>query len=200
MAGISNPSGATQGMVNPMEALAPAGITRRTLPGWMNTDTTTRDIVSGQLIYAPILVPRVISYDRMTLEVISGVPGLIRVGIYRFAVGLPTALVLDAGTIDTTLAGIKDLVLGPEIIQAGFYFVALVPNVVVTLRAIGPEGSLSWAPPVAGLTNLTDMMFEFCVLAASGQVGLVAGGLPALAVAPNSIEKVDHIHVCMRET
>ena len=201
MAGITNPpAGGAVGMVNPMEALAPA-VTRRVLPGWMNTDTTTRTTTAGQMHYTPILIPRQISYDRMSLEVISGNAGLARVGLYNFAAGLPTTLLFDAGTIATNSAGFKDIVLAPpQVIPAGYYFIALVTDVTVAMTAMGPESSLSWAPPVAGLTSLSDFMFEFCVLAVLGQGAQVAGGLSAIAVAPTSAEKVDFIHVAMRET
>lgn len=201
MSGINNPtSGPIAGLVNPMEALKPA-VTRRVLPGWMNTDNTTRSTTIGQMIYAPILVPVTTSYDRMTLEVISGTPGTIRVGIYNFGLGVPTSLLFDAGTIDTALAGVKDLTLAPaEIIDPGYYFITMVADTAVVLRAIGPEGSLSWAPPIAGLTTIPDMMFKFCVLAVPGEVAQVAGGLVDPAVAPTTVEKVDFIHVYMRES
>jgi hypothetical protein len=111
--------------------LSRAGVTRYTTPGWfIASETSGGNPVADTMLFLPILVQEVRTFDRIALWVTTLAAGEVaRLGVYEAdldADGLsPGALILDAGTVSLASTGAKeitiDLALGP-----GYYFLAFV--------------------------------------------------------------------------
>jgi hypothetical protein len=76
----------------------------------------------------PITISKTTTFTRIGARVKTlGASSAARLGIYEFANGVPGALVLDAGIIDATSTGIKEITISQEL-QAGVYFICICPN------------------------------------------------------------------------
>jgi hypothetical protein len=80
--------------------------------------------VSNNYLYImPYIVGRQNTFDRISLTVTAFSAGNARLGIYNMANGLPTTLVLDAGTVSTGTIGQKDITISQNL-PAGLYGLA----------------------------------------------------------------------------
>ncbi len=96
----------------------------------------TADVLYG----TPFWVVRPFSIDRLAVNVVSGVAGAARLGIYNDGTNLyPGALLDDAGTIDVTSTGVKTVTVAYTL-TIGLYWLAIVSDVAETLT--------SWKPSV----------------------------------------------------
>jgi hypothetical protein len=77
------------------------------------------------LIFAPWIVPKAITLDRLGVEVTGAgtVGSVMRIGIYNSSNCVPTSLILDAGTINTNSATFQSIVIN-QTLQPGLYFFA----------------------------------------------------------------------------
>lgn len=67
------------------------------------------------------------SLDRIACEITTArTPGTVRLGIYEMSLttGDPTTLLLDAGTVDATTSGIKEITISQSIATSGWYLLA----------------------------------------------------------------------------
>ncbi len=156
---------------------------RWTTPGWMINDRAALNTTSGRILYVPIFVARRTTYDRIGIEVDTS-PGasLIRLGIYDSLDDLPNNLVVDAGTIDSSTTGSKEIVIS-ETLDRGFYFTAAIANAVVGVLGIDINRFIS--APVGGSGATVDERHADHIYV-SGFVGDVAGGLQDPARAPTT--------------
>jgi hypothetical protein len=165
-------------------------------PGWAGYLTGTVNTLAGAEEFGPIYVSRTTSYDRIGLWVQSEVVGLARLGIYNADADLqPSSLVLDAGTVDLSTTGAKELTIDQDL-DEGYYFLVAVANAVATMYCFDATAAVSM-PVTAKGTNIS-VMADVC-LVATGQVAHVAGGLPATAVTPNNDRDVRYIFTGLRE-
>lgn len=140
---------------------------------------------NANLYALPIHVERRLAIDQLALEVtIIGTAGAskYRMGIYASdANGLPGALILDAGTVDTDVVGVRTLAIGGggQVLDPGIYWLA-----------ISPQGAPAAAATVrqllgASLPFLVTDAASSILGNAPGQVGIKAtaagtpGALPA---------------------
>lgn len=65
------------------------------------------------------------TFTRIGLQVTTGAGSLGRLGIYNFSSGVPTSLVLDAGTVSTATTGVKEITIS-QALSPGVYVVAAV--------------------------------------------------------------------------
>lgn len=86
-------------------------------------------ITANWLYHIPIYLYPNTTISKMAIEVTTGVAGNARLGIYKNTNGLPSTLVLDAGTVSTATTGIKAITgLSTSIIEGGWYWVSIVAN------------------------------------------------------------------------
>ena len=96
----------------------------------------------GDLIAAPFPVHSTMTFDRIGLEVTtSAASGVVRLGIYGDSDGIPGSLILDAGTVDASTTGAKEITISQQL-TPGMYYLAAVGQVssgiVVRARSGGP--------------------------------------------------------------
>lgn len=89
--------------------------------------TTTLAATDAQMRTAPLLIVEAITIDRITCEVtVLAALSAFRMGIYSDSAtrpGYPGALVLDAGTVDTTTTGVKEITIS-QALSPGLYWLA----------------------------------------------------------------------------
>jgi hypothetical protein len=85
--------------------------------------TMTQD----RLGYVPFHVWETVTFDRIGIEVVTGQASTtIRLGIYETGTdGRPSALLLDAGTVDSSTSGVKEITISEEL-TPGLYWLASV--------------------------------------------------------------------------
>jgi hypothetical protein len=116
------------------------------LPGVALVAASTHTVVANRLYYEPILTDRQITLDRLAIGVTTAASGKARLGIYSAdTFWQPTALILDAGEVDTGTTGYKEITINLTL-TPGIYLLALVANATPVLRTI--LGSL----PGAGIS------------------------------------------------
>jgi len=159
--------------------------TRWTVPGWACTSTQSVSLILGALYYIPIFISETTTYIRIAINVSTAASGkLARLGIYNFAAGLPGTLILDAGTVSVGTTGSKQIVISQAITRK-YAFLAIVSD--------GSPGLTGWQPtaihqtPLSGLTDDPFTAPRVLVLAKSGCLGDVAGGLQNPAREPDTL-------------
>ena len=109
--------------------------------------------IVANIIYAtPIFVPKRTTIDGIAACVTTGSAGAARLGLYFEENGIPTDLVIDAGTIDTT--SISDnlvATISDTTIEAGWYFATWVSNSTPNVRV----ATSLMIPSLMGQTNMT---------------------------------------------
>lgn len=119
----------------------------------------------------PFWLPAGCTIDRIGIEVTSGTAlSVPRLGIYNDAgSGLPGTLLLDAGTIDGTSSGTKQITIAQAITASGYYWMAFVNQgaactvrtvstpvypILATNATTAPSGVGTWfAPAVTGISG-----------------------------------------------
>lgn len=103
-----------------------------TAPGISGTAT----FANGNARAIPLWVPRSLSVDRIGIEVVTtpgSVGALIRLGIYSDdGNGFPGAVLLDAGTVDPTSTGVKELTINQALTPGLYWLTAVVQGAPVT--------------------------------------------------------------------
>ena len=90
--------------------------------------SATASLGPNILIAVPFVVGADETFTRIGVEVTTLSSGkAARLGIYNWANGVPTTLVLDAGTIDTTTTGLKEVTIS-QALTRGVYGLAFVCN------------------------------------------------------------------------
>jgi hypothetical protein len=113
-----------------LAALTPVGSSVAAGAMYLSTGSTTKGTATrsnGNVYLTPLYLPRACMLDRIGVEITS--PGssgaVVRLGVWAAdpISGLPTTLLLDAGTLDGTLTGFLELTInlnvGPGLIWVG---------------------------------------------------------------------------------
>lgn len=116
---------------------------------------TTSIYVQNRLYCYPLFVSESITIDRLGVECVTAVASTTwRIGIYNSdSNGVPSTVLLDAGTVDTSTTGLKTITVN-QTLSAGLYFIAGVWQGGAsspTMRAYS-SGAGNWAP-VAGTSQ-----------------------------------------------
>lgn len=97
-----------------------------------NSGTTT----VNRLYYYPFFVRKKTTFTRIGIQIPSGSSNLgtsARLGIYTAVDGLPSSLLLDAGTVSTATTGEKEATISQEL-NTGFYFLAFVSDSLIGIQ------------------------------------------------------------------
>jgi len=112
---------------------------------------TTTALAANTLYATPIFIPALNTYTGIALEITVASAGNFRFGIYNDGGGVPTSLVVDAGTLAHTLTGSKESAIS-QALPPGWYWLALVASTTPTVRTVAVAPSLPWL----GYTSGTD--------------------------------------------
>lgn len=153
-------------------------------PGWHSESDEAGVMTVSRLYYFPIFVPETVAYDRIAAYISVGAAGLMRVGIYAWSNGVPGALILDGGTVDTTSVAAVEVTIS-QTLTRGYYFLAYVANAAASIlgmnRQWGMAGPVT-TPRSAPNGNIMTLTFT------DGRTADVADGLPNPAPALGAAE------------
>lgn len=141
---------------------------------------------------APLWIPRGRSLDRIGIEivVVASAGGLVRLGLYGDSGGLPSSLVLDAGTVDSTVLGARELAIAAPNLYDGLYWLATVAQVAgcQTRKVTNAGAGVSPASSTSFPTGNTPTA-GFTVAGVSGALpaNLSAGSLSAVTTVARSL-------------
>lgn len=162
---------------------AKTGTVYLSIPGAEPSGTTVLAIAVNTLYHEPIYVATQITLDQLVIEVTTLAAGAIRLGIYTADTDWqPVALVLDAGTVDTSTTGVKTISIN-QVLAAGRYLLVLVGNATPSIRFIrggsrftGLNNALGTGPCIFRLTR----SFTYSTLPAtpSDWTDIVTGAAP----------------------
>jgi hypothetical protein len=93
--------------------------------------------VEDQTRYTPFYVPHTATYDRISIRTASTFSGtaVARIGIYDGSTGIPTTVVLDAGTVSCTASNTTYSVTIAQSLSQGWYWIAVNTQTVATTNA-----------------------------------------------------------------
>lgn len=116
-------------------------------------ESLTTFAMSASILYAiPILLTSAETGQTNNIEVtVQSAGNNLRMGIYADSDGVPSSLILDAGTVSLTGTGNKPISISQNL-SAGWYWLACVTNGTPTVRALSQSNAL----PVLGFTSATD--------------------------------------------
>jgi len=80
--------------------------------------------------------------------------------IFNWGAGIPTTLVLSAGTVNTNAAGLKEIIIA-QALGPGYYFLALRCDQTPTLQS---PAQGQFTPPISGLSLTGDVNNSLVVL------------------------------------
>ena len=108
-------------------------------------------LVADTLYASAFLAVNTKSFDRIGISVTTGAAGNARLGIYASTTdGWPGALILDAGTVDTSSIAGVEITISQSLTLGSLYWLALVANNTATIRHHSTATSVA-----AGLNTLT---------------------------------------------
>ncbi len=103
--------------------LKPA-LTRWVLPGWNYMLESSNIYSAGVIYYIPIFVSEDTTYTAIAITVKTLAVGTADLRIFTWSSGVPGALILSAGTVDTGSTGEKSIVIS-QALTRGYYFLAV---------------------------------------------------------------------------
>ena len=146
---------------------------------WFGSIGSNTFAVTADTIYAsPANITRTATFDRIVLEVTTGVVGNVRLGIYDhdYATGLPGTLVLDAGTATTDAAAVKEVTISQQLTPGRYWLVAVFDAAPTCRRYNTTSNNALWfgfgttdnnPTGSTGMQNCVSAAFTYAALAAS---------------------------------
>jgi hypothetical protein len=138
----------------------------------------------NSMVAIPTVIPHAVTIDRIGLEVTTGVASAIfRLGIYLNdpATDLPAALLLEAGTVDASTTGVKEITIS-QALDPGTYWLA----------AVGQVAAASWRH----LGNTSDPMLGWNTITSTANLGPNGQSQPAVSGAlPNPMLPITGVSV-----
>ncbi len=140
-------------------------------------------MIANEFFASPVYIPHAGSFNVVGIEITTAAAagGTMRLGIYNVSstTGLPTSLIQDFGTIDTTVAGRRTVPISLTL-QRGSYWLAGAPNLDVssarTLAQAGVTATMGHIDttgntPRSGLKRSTNLAAGFTALPAEFGAG-----------------------------
>lgn len=101
------------------------------------TSLSGAGFLANTLTYIPWFVPHDVAIDKLAIYIYgANLNSKTRLGIYSNSEGYPHKLILDAGELDTSATGFKELNIHAQL-KAGWYWLAGNSNVTPTIAAVG---------------------------------------------------------------
>ncbi|HEY1506647.1 MAG TPA: hypothetical protein VGF92_20255, partial [Stellaceae bacterium] len=117
------------------------------------TSTNTAALTANTIYAAPIWILQRQSFTKLGVEITTAAGTNGRLGVYKWANGVPTALLLDAGAISTATTGYKELTGLALTLNPGVYGLAFLPDAAVTVRICNNQGFQYFAALVLGASG-----------------------------------------------
>lgn len=144
-------------------------------------DGSTVALTANRIYYLPFMIGSSETFTRIGVNVNTLAGGTsVRMGIYNAANGVPTSLVLDAGTVSSATTGDKEITIS-QALTAGTYFLVAVSDGTPTMLAIEPHYHLATnifgAGSSAGSAGHAHKVYAFAALEANftGSFASIAG-------------------------
>ena len=171
----------------PPQKLKP-NLTRWVMPGWYAASTCATAPTVGRIYYQPIFVEEMTTYIRIGVDVSLAAAGTADLRIFNWADGVPGALVLSAGTVDTGATGLKEITISQQLTRK-YYFLAV--RCTAACNLIGIPTTSALRTPVSGL--------QVTNTAPGGQILYVDAAYADPAPAPTGVLGVGFALVRLRE-
>ena len=130
---------------NPVDADWPGGQSGEYI--YFGGTQSNINVGEAVLLCSPYKAPRPIAISHIGLNVgVAGSAGsVIRIGAYNDSNGIPGSLIFDAGTVDSTSTGFKEITTSQTLPVGRFWLAAAVQGVAATAAQIsGITANLSW--------------------------------------------------------
>jgi len=127
-------------------------LVRWVIPGWYFHANANAAITANLIYYIPVFVSEPTTYIRIGCYVGVGSAGTADLRIFAWSNGLPASLILSAGTVNTTGAGYKEIIIAQQLTR-GYYFLAIRCTATPQIRGIKPDTNPS-APCLPGFSLL----------------------------------------------
>ena len=139
---------------------------------------TTGTYTQNRLYCYPLFVQESITVDRLGVECTTAVASTTwRIGIYNSdSNGVPSTVLLDAGTVDTSTTGLKTITVN-QTLSAGLYFIAGVWQGGAsspTMRAYSSTSG-NWAPIAGTSQQTTNINISYVLDSVSGALSTFSG-------------------------
>ena len=121
----------------------------------------TFSVINQRSYYMPIYVESTTTFDRLALSTASAFVGTatIRMGIYNDSSGVPSTLVLDAGTVSATAASTNYEITISQSLSSGYYWLAFAQQgtapTTPSYTGAAASGTQYYNPYVIGQTSPT---------------------------------------------
>lgn len=153
------------------------------------TSTATATLAANTLYCAPFVNLQKQSFTKLGVEVTTAAGTNGRLGVYNWANGLPTTLLLDAGAVSDASTGYKEITGLGLTLNPGLYGLAFLPDGAVTVRVTAASGNPFLAQLALGASG-SDLASEL-TLSVAQSYGALPSNFPAspsyLAAAPIAI-------------
>lgn len=147
--------------VDPVEQDLPSGdypmkikyavVPRYVRPGWHSGPFINQLAVANRIYYMPIYVEELTTY--LEIDIYSaGAAGHCDLRIFAWNAGLPGALIMNCGSVDTTGAGLKTIAINKQLTR-GYYYLAARFDAGVSAYSMDPAGAA--CGPVPGIADAT---------------------------------------------
>lgn len=136
---------------------------------------TNSNGILNTVYYLPIVIPSSVTLDRISVSTSTGFSGTgaVRLGIYNMdGTGLPSTVLLDAGTVSVTAASTTYSITISQAITPGIYFLAAVVQTAATTN--GFIGVVNLYAPILPMTNTTSTAAPIAVYTQTGVSGAFA--------------------------
>lgn len=133
---------------------------------WEVGGISTVALVANQLYTGLCYTPEPMVIERIGIGVTTLGAGNARLGVYSNVNGVPTARLLDAGTVDLSSTGDKFITGLTLEVRPGFFFLSLVADVIATVRSLSfaRQNVLGHTATSQSSTTLYDTTFAYAVL------------------------------------
>lgn len=138
---------------------------------------TTSVFVQNRVYCYPLFVSESITIDRLGVECVTANASTTwRIGIYNSdSNGVPSTVLLDAGTVDTSTIGLKTITVN-QTLSAGLYFIAGVwqgGSASPTMRSYSASSG-NWAPIASTTQQSSGYSNEYHVDSITGSLGTIS--------------------------
>lgn len=160
----------------------PGIVTGRYYSTAVDSTVTTTSTTSNTLYAIPMQYPAGTLWNRIGVEVTTQQTGNARLGIYANNNGLPSTLLLDAGTVSTSPTGLKEITISYTTTNEWFWLVCVL-SATTTLRTINAaDGSPIFGRtlPSEAATRRVQATFTYGVLPANFPTAVSSTANPPL--------------------
>ena len=124
-------------------------------------------VTANRLYAVPHVVGETTTFTRIGINVTSAIAGNARLGIYNWAAGVPTTLVLDCGTVSTSSTGDKEITISQSL-AAGVYALGVVFDAAPSVAVANERNLINYL--VGDVSSTGNNVFQY--------VAHVYGALP----------------------